>query len=380
MENDRLDRRRVGTDLAAGGCPWRGIHAASERILIMETTLIEKQVDSGVASFNQRVDEHLGRPVHALTLDTIQVNLGLRCNLACRHCHVESSPARTERMEWETMKQVLVAAARCGAHRLDLTGGAPEMNPHFERFVTAARKQGLEVIVRTNLTILLDEGYRHLPDFYAHQRVHLIASLPCYLEENVNRQRGSHVYEKSVETIRRLNALGYGTAPDLALDLVYNPIGPVLPPAEKGLESDYRRELGARFDIRFTRLLTLTNMPVGRFWLELHQKKQEAAYHELLEQAFNSATLAGLMCRHQISVRWDGTLHDCDFNLAMRIPLTKGAPAHIRDFDVEALRTRQIAVGKHCFGCTAGCGSSCGGTLVKAGSHNVAAKEPVHER
>lgn len=314
-------------------------------------------------AFDDAVGKATGRPLQAQSIDTVQVNIGLVCNLACRHCHVESSPKRTESMDWPTMQWVLEAARRAGAATLDITGGAPEMHPHFRAFVDAALDQGLHVIVRTNLTIMLREGYEDLPEFFASRGVHLVASLPCYTAENVDRQRGRHVYNESIEAIRRLNEAGYGVADERPLDLVYNPLGPDLPPEQSRLESDYRRELRQRAGIRFTRLFTIANMPIGRFLHDLHRDGKAGQYTRLLRDSFNPATLPGLMCRHQLHVGCDGTLYDCDFNFALGLPA--GARGkHVRNFDPGAFRRRNIATGQHCFGCTAGHGSSCGGALA----------------
>ena len=313
--------------------------------------------------FDEQALDALGEKLGGLTIDTIQVNVGLVCNLACHHCHVESSPARTEEMSWETMTLVLEAARKAGAETLDITGGAPEMNPHFRRLVDAGHAQGMTVIARTNLTIMLQEGYEDLPQWYADRRVCLVASLPCYLEVNVDKQRGRHVYTQSIEVIRRLNAVGYGIAKDLPLDLVYNPGGPSLPPDQAALEQDYRRELGRQFGIRFTGLLTITNMAIGRFMHDLHRQGKAQQYQQLLRDSFNVATLEGLMCRHQLHVGWDGKLYDCDFNFALGEPVSV-AGRHIRDFDPDEFLSRTIATGEHCFGCTAGHGSSCRGALA----------------
>lgn len=315
-------------------------------------------------AFDQRALQATGENLTGLSIETIQVNIGLKCDLACCHCHVESSPLRTEQMDWPTMELILVAAEKARARTIDITGGAPEMNPHFQRFVIAARKVGIQVTVRTNLTILLKEGYTELPGFYRANQVRLIASLPCYLEENVDRQRGRHVYEKSIEVIRRLNRLGYGIFPELQLSLVFNPLGTSLPPEQSGLERAYRLELSRRFGIRFTRLITIANMPIGRFLHDLRREGKEEAYRRLLKERFNPETLPNLMCRRQLHVSWDGTLHDCDFNYALRLGTSKGAPAHIRDFDPAMFLRRRILTGEHCFGCAAGRGSSCGGALV----------------
>jgi radical SAM/Cys-rich protein len=331
--------------------------------------------------FDRAVEAATGSPLHASDIQTFQVNVGLRCNLACRHCHVESGPKRTEEMSWETMALVLRAALLAGARTIDITGGAPEMNPNFRRFVGAARSQGHEVVVRTNLTIALEDGYQDLPEFYRAQRVHLVASLPCYLAVNVDRQRGRHVYAESIEVIRRLNAVGFGIEADLPLDLVYNPGGPSLPPPQDALEAEYRRELDRQFGLRFTRLYTITNMPIGRFQHDLDRSGKGDAYKATLQHAFNPATIDPLMCRHQVHISHDGTLSDCDFNAALKLGVNadrppRGRPAsnatpvatHIRDLaDADSLdrfARRSVATGEHCFACTAGCGSSCGGALA----------------
>jgi len=267
-------------------------------------------------------------------------------------------------MGWPTMRQVIAACKAAGCGLVDLTGGAPELNPHFRRFVSALREEGFAVQVRTNLTVLSEPGMESTPQFLRDQQVRLVASMPCYLEENVRAQRGAGAYERSLETMRLLNALGYGTQPGLSLDLVYNPGGPSLPPEQSGLEADYRRELGERFGVTFSRLLTITNMPIGRFQATLRQQGCEGEYLQLLKDAFNPQTVEGLMCRHQVSIGWDGTVYDCDFNLALRLPVNHGAPDHIRRFDAAGLAGRRIVTGDHCYGCTAGSGSSCGGTLV----------------
>ncbi len=317
----------------------------------------------GASAFDQRVIQAEGTPLNGLSIGTVQVNIGLRCNLACHHCHVESSPARKEEMTWETMQLVFDAVQSCGAGTIDITGGAPEMHPLFGGFVDAAIAQGLHVLVRTNLTIMLQPGYVNFPRFYAERGVHLVASLPCYLETNVDKQRGKHVYRDSIEVIRKLNAMGYGSDPLLQLDLVYNPGGPTLPPPQEKLEEAYREELDRRFGIRFNRLYTITNMPIGRFLHDLKRDGKAEHYARTLRDAFNPATLPELMCRHQLHVGWDGQLYDCDFNYGIGLPVN-GSVRHIRDFDPGEYRRRRIATGKHCFGCTAGCGSSCKGSLA----------------
>lgn len=314
--------------------------------------------------FQRSVESATGAPLTARAIDTVQVNIGLTCDLACRHCHVESSPKRTEQMDWPTMMLVLHAASRARAKTLDITGGAPELNPHFRQLITVARCRDLNVIVRTNLTIMLRDGFEGFPQFYADNGVHLVASLPCYLPTNVDKQRGLHVYEKSIEVIRRLNDVGYGADPGLPLDLVYNPLGPALPPDQRKLEDNYRRELGHRFGIKFTRLITITNMPIGRFLRDLQRDGQDERYLQILRESFNPATVGRLMCRYQVHVSWDGALHDCDFNYALRMGTKTPRVRHIRDFDPRVLAGRAITTGAHCFGCTAGHGSSCGGALA----------------
>lgn len=328
----------------------------------MTATAVNLTIE-GVEGFDRRVMQAMGQALHGLSLDTIQVNIGLRCNLACRHCHVESSPAREESMSWSVMEHVLDAASRCGARTLDITGGAPELHPHLRPFVQAAVARGLHVMVRTNLTIMLEPGYGGLPYFFGEHGVHLIASLPCYLPENVDRQRGRHVYEDSIEVIQRLNHVGYARDADKQLDLVYNPLGASLPPDQAKLEGDYRKVLFDEYDIRFNRLIVITNMAIGRFLHDLERQGRALEYQALLRQSFNDQTLEGLMCRHQIHVGWDGALHDCDFNFALGLPVTTRI-RHVSALDPEQVRRRLIRTGEHCFACTAGHGSSCGGALV----------------
>lgn len=318
-------------------------------------------------AFDARVAGALGAAhLTAASIRTVQVNIGLRCNLACHHCHVESGPNRKEEMDWPTMQLVLRAAGAAGSETLDITGGAPEMHPDFRAFVEAAAAASLRVTVRTNLTILLQRGYEDLPEFFRGHQVHLVASLPCYLESNVDKQRGTGVYDESIEAIRRLNRIGYGTDERLPLDLVYNPGGPKLPPPQERLEADYRRELLDRFGIRFTRLYTITNMAIGRFLHDLRRDGRDEDYLRLLRESFNPATVEGLMCRHQLHVGYDGTLYDCDFNFALGLPVNPPACGHVSQFTPEAFLARRIATGEHCFGCTAGSGSSCGGALAVA--------------
>lgn len=315
-------------------------------------------------SFERHIAPITGGVLYGLDMETMQVNLGFLCNQQCAHCHVAASPYRTEVMAWPTMELVCDAARRARCRLVDLTGGEPELNPHFQRFVRALRQNGHRVQVRTNLSILTEPGYEGLPEFFREHEVQLVASLPCYREENVAVQRGAGVYGKSIRALQRLNTLGYGSEPRLALSLVYNPRAAFLPAPQAKLQTDYRRELKKDHGVVFSHLLTIANMPIGRFLEDLQRRNKVGEYLRLLTDAFNPLTLEGLMCRHQVSVGWDGTLFDCDFNLALGLASNHGAPHRIRDFDSQTLATRRIVTGEHCFGCTAGCGSSCGGALV----------------
>jgi radical SAM/Cys-rich protein len=303
--------------------------------------------------------------LRATGIAVLQVNVGKLCNQTCRHCHVDAGPERREVMSHDTMHACLDVLARAGIPTLDVTGGAPELNPHFRWFVTEARRLGRHVIDRCNLTILLTPGHDDLPAFLAEQRVEVVASLPCYGPENTDAQRGDGVFEKSITTLRRLNALGYGRPNSgLALTLVYNPLGSSLPPPQPALEAAYRRELGERYGVIFNRLYTITNMPISRFLDDLVQKGRLEEYLAKLVAAYNPAAAAGVMCRTTLSVGWDGRLYDCDFNQMLDLGLTPGLPRHIQDFDAGALEARRVVTGPHCYGCTAGSGSGCQGAIV----------------
>ena len=301
-------------------------------------------------------------PIRRTLLETLQVNLGYLCNLSCVHCHVNAGPQRTELMSLETVEQVLALLQQGCVQVLDLTGGAPELNPHFRYLVREARSLGVRVIDRCNLTVLFEPGQEDLAEFLAAEQVEVIASLPCYLEENVEQQRGKGVYADSIRAIRKLNALGYGD--NLALNLVYNPVGPVLPPPQGELESDYRRELSARFGIQFSELLTITNMPISRFGSVLLSQDQYIPYMQLLRDNFSADNLETLMCRNLLSVDWQGYLYDCDFNQMLDLPLLASDRQHLTELLGDPdLSGQLIATGEHCYGCTAGQGSSCGGAL-----------------
>lgn len=305
-------------------------------------------------------------PIARRRLETVQANLGYVCNQSCLHCHVNAGPTRTESMSGETAEQVLAFLQASGAGTLDLTGGAPELNPHFRPLVARARALGAKVIDRCNLTVLEEPGQEDLAAFLAASQVEVIASLPCYTEELVDRQRGKGVYEKSVRGIRRLNELGYGReGSGLALNLVYNPQGASLPPAQEKLEADYKRTLGEAFGIRFNALYTLANMPIQRFGSTLVTKGQFNAYMDLLRGAHRDGNLDAVMCRSLVSVDWRGYLYDCDFNQMLGLPLAlAGRPRpHLADVLGRDLEGNPIVVRDHCYGCTAGQGSSCGGAL-----------------
>jgi len=300
-------------------------------------------------------------------IETLQVNLGYKCNQSCVHCHVNAGPTRTEMMNRETVFEVVTFLKASGIRTLDITGGAPELNPHFRTLVAAARDIGVQVMDRCNLTILEQPGQEDLAQFLSDQEVEVVASLPCYLEENVDRQRGKGVFEASIRCLQLLNRFGYGQpGSGLALNLVYNPQGPVLPPAQDKLEQDYRRHLGERFGIVFNQLFVLTNMPIQRFGSMLISKGQFAQYIDLLKNAYQPGNLESVMCRTLLSVDWRGYVYDCDFNQMLGLGLEwKGkSRVHLRELIGANLDENPIVVKDHCYGCTAGQGSSCGGSLV----------------
>jgi radical SAM/Cys-rich protein len=306
-------------------------------------------------------------PLQRARLATLQVNLGYRCNQSCFHCHVNAGPNRTEAMDAATVDLVLDIIEKRGIATLDVTGGAPELHPDFRRLVAAARDLGTKVMDRCNLTILLEPGLEDLADFLAVNQVEVVASLPCYLESNVDAQRGKGVFDKSIEGLRRLNAAGYGDPrTGLLLNLVYNPQGVSLPPNQTALEADYKRILGERYGITFNALFALANMPIQRFGSTLVSKGQFGDYMRVLEGAHRAENLPGVMCRTLVSVDYEGFLYDCDFNQMLKLPLAGVGRPHLRDLLTEDLDGRPIRVAGHCYGCTAGQGSSCGGALKEA--------------
>jgi len=319
--------------------------------------------------FEEKLREIEQWPLRASGIETLQVNVGKLCNQTCRHCHVDAGPTRTEAMTRETAELVVGVLRRYAITAVDITGGAPELNPNFEYLVREGHSLGRHVIDRCNLTVFYVEGKGNLPEFLREHQVEIVASLPCYLEKNVDTQRGKGVYAKSVEALQWLNRLGYGKpGTGLMLNLVYNPIGAALPPPQKKLEEDYRQQLADRYGIVFNNLYTITNMPISRFLTDLTRHGNYERYMELLLQSFNPRTLDGLMCRSLVSVGWDGTLYDCDFNQMLGMPINHGLPPHLRDFDAFLLGRREIRTGTHCFGCTAGSGSSCTGVLSRTSS------------
>jgi radical SAM/Cys-rich protein len=301
-------------------------------------------------------------------LDTLQINVGYRCNQSCFHCHVNAGPNRTEEMAGDVADTVIEFIARRRIKTLDITGGAPELNAHFRRMVTSARGLGVKVMDRCNLTILQQPGQDDLADFLAAHRVEVVASMPCYLQDNVERQRGKGVFDESIRGLKKLNALGYGRNPALVLDLVYNPQGPALPPAQATLEADYKRVLGEQYGIVFNKLFVLANMPIQRFGSVLVSKGEFDGYLQLLQDAHLDANLDGVMCRNLMSVDWRGYVYDCDFNQMLGLPLTRDKRKRVHlsellDADIEG---NPVRVAGHCYGCTAGQGSSCGGALKEA--------------
>ena len=328
-------------------------------------------VDAGAAplrapaSFGQKLAEH-GLDLRAAGVETLQVNVGKLCNQACKHCHVDASPRRTEVMSGEVAEEVVEAVRRFRFPTVDITGGAPELNPHFRRLVSESRRAGARVLVRHNLTVMFEPGQGDLPAFFREHEVEVVSSLPYFLGRETDAQRGPGVFDKSVEALRRLNAVGYGAGRGLMLDLVYNPVGAFLPPPQASIEADFKRELLARHGVRFDRLYTITNMPIKRFLEYLRRSGNEERYMRRLVDAFNPAAVEGLMCRTTLSVDWTGRLYDCDFNQMLDLPLAEGLPRTIGELDPERLARRAVETGAHCFGCTAGAGSSCGGAVVKA--------------
>jgi radical SAM/Cys-rich protein len=307
----------------------------------------------------------LGVELRAAAVDTLQVNVGKLCNQACKHCHVDASPTRKEIMTRTTAEAVLEVIRRFRIPQLDITGGAPELNPSFRWLVREARELSTHVIVRHNLTVMFERGQEDLPEFFRDHAVEIVSSLPYFLEEQTDNQRGHGVFSKSIDALRRLNSVGYGQeGSGLILNLVYNPVGAFLPPAQASIEADFKRELSKRYGLIFNSLYTITNMPINRFLDYLRRSGNEEHYMRKLVQAFNVNTINGLMCRNLVSVDWTGRLYDCDFNQMLELPITHELPQMIQNFDPAIFAGRRIMTGSHCFGCTAGAGSSCGGAVT----------------
>lgn len=332
--------------------------APSHQISILD------ELDVADADFSLRAGAAMGEPLRAAGVEILQLNLGRKCNQTCLHCHVDAGPDRKEDMSREIADLCLEALARTDIRTVDITGGAPEMSAQFEHLVRGARALGRHVMDRCNLSILLTKPYAHLVDFLSEHQVEVVASLPHYRGQSTDKQRGDGVFDASIEALQRLNAAGYGRDPRLKLVLVTNPVGAFLPAGQASLEGEWKREMKRLYDIDFNNLYAITNMPISRYleWLEAGGKTE--AYMQRLVEAFNPSAVAGVMCRNTLSVGWEGQLYDCDFNQMLELTVDGSAPQHIRDFALEGLDQRRIVVGRHCFGCTAGAGSSCGGTTV----------------
>lgn len=326
--------------------------------------ILENESNGTHPAFDEVLCQYGCPRLHATGIEVLQINVGKLCNQTCTHCHVDAGPDRRESMTRETAEAVIRVLAESDIPTLDITGGAPEMNPNFRWLVKEARRLGRRVIDRCNLTILVAPGFTDLPEFLSENEVEVVASLPCYLEENCDAQRGNGVFRRSIDALRRLNDLGYGQ-PDsgLTLTLVYNPVGPSLPPSQDKLEAAYRRELAARYGVSFSRLFTITNMPISRFLDDLLRTEQYDAYMPKLSDSFNPAAVEGVMCRTTLSVDWQGRLFDCDFNQMLGMGLKPDLPQNIHDLNLSRLVGRRIATGRHCFGCTAGAGSGCQGAI-----------------
>ncbi len=315
--------------------------------------------------FDERLAQVGLNPLRATGITVFQINVGKLCNQTCRHCHVDAGPDRTESMTRDTAELCIRALAKTDIPTVDITGGAPELNSNFRWLVEQSTTLGRHVMDRCNLSVLLLPSQADLAEFLAQHRVEIIASLPYYRPSQTDAQRGEGVFDKSIQALRLLNTFGYGqTDSGLTLNLVYNPVGAFLPPKQEAIEALFRRELSGRYGIVFNHLYTITNMPISRFLEFLVESGNFEGYMERLANAFNPAAATGVMCRHTLSVGWDGSLYDCDFNQMLELPVDHGVPRHIRNFDPARLHTRQIVTGNHCYGCTAGSGSSCGGAVA----------------
>ena len=318
-----------------------------------------------LVTFKEKFNEIGVGELRATNVEVMQINVGKMCNQVCKHCHVDAGPDRKEIMTQETMEYCLAALKDSDIKTVDLTGGSPELNPNFKWFVAKLKKLGKHVMVRSNLTILVANGFEDYPNFMAQNEVEIISSLPYYSVSTTDKQRGEGVFDHSINAIKKLNDLGYGKDESgLMLNLVYNPIGAFLPPSQEALENDYKRELKNKFGLVFNNLFTITNLPISRFLNYLIESGNYLGYMNKLISAFNPIAAQQVMCRNMVSIGWEGGLHDCDFNQMLEIGLEKGLPRNIKDFNSKSLKGRKIIVGNHCFGCTAGAGSSCGGATA----------------
>uniref|UniRef100_Q3AQ79 Uncharacterized protein n=1 Tax=Chlorobium chlorochromatii (strain CaD3) TaxID=340177 RepID=Q3AQ79_CHLCH len=337
-------------------------HSPAEQVALLDSN------ECSLPRFHERLASEGVSQLQADGIEILQLNIGYRCNLRCTHCHVNGSPERHELMSREVMEQCLVALDKSNATTVDITGGAPEMNPHFRWFIGELRatKPDARILVRTNLTLLTDnKTYSDIPELLKAHRIALIASLPCTTKKTVDAVRGDGVFDRSIAALKLLNSIGYGTSDSaLELNLVFNPSGAFLPEAQQQLEHHYRTELQNKYGITFSHLFTITNMPVSRFLENLCTNGTYCDYMKLLVDSFNPTSVKNVMCRTTLSVGWDGTLYDCDFNQMLRLPVECSVPQHINAFDAEVLSKRHIVTNQHCYGCTAGAGSSCQGCLV----------------
>jgi radical SAM/Cys-rich protein len=348
----------------------KSLHARQHKLSAMPAqlrTLNDYPFDGTLPPFSEQLKMSGEFPLKPLELEILQVNVGYMCNQTCKHCHVDAGPDRKEIMTRETMQLCLKTLRENKIKTVDLTGGAPEMNPDFRWFIQEIHKTGVdEIIVRSNLTIILaNPKYHDLPEFFRKYNIRVVSSLPFYQKEKTDRQRGTGVFQKSIEALKMLNNIGYGKAGSgLILDLVYNPSGAFLPGDQALLERDFKKELKGNFNIDFNSLFTITNMPVSRFLEFLVNTENYEEYMEKLVMAYNPAAIQGLMCRNTISVDFDGYLYDCDFNQMLGMKIEKNAGQHLKEFNMKGLRRRKICVNQHCYGCTAGAGSSCQGTVT----------------
>ena len=330
-----------------------------------------KQIDvltNSIASeknFTKKMADHNLLPLKTKQLEILQINLGYLCNLECAHCHVDASPRRKETTPKDILQKCIdVIDANPSIHTVDLTGGAPEMNPDFLWLIETLSQRNIEIIVRSNLTILVEGKFKVYPEFLAKHKVTIVSSLPCYTEENTDAQRGDGVFVKSIKALEKLNSLGYGTNPELKLHLVYNPVGASVAPNQAILQADYKRELKKNNNLDFNDLYTITNLPISRFLEYLSQSDQLDDYMVLLSDKFNAEAAKNVMCTNTLSVDWNGNLYDCDFNQILKLPVAVKKSRNIMNFDLEELSSRNIVYNNHCFGCTAGEGSSCQGALI----------------